>query len=210
MFRTLPVLGRLILTGAILGSLVILASCQQEPPVARGSWTPAVEQTGFEYLDQAAKRILQSVRQGKAALLVDRRAAGASLAEAEDAVRVLLFYDIPITEARQLIYDAARLHALVRHQDAIQHLDKANQTLDKINRHVSANVRKAVVDLQSQVVALRTVIETEQKAVSPQRQAEISNDVSRKFQALGHSVNMMALKSDMVLSGADFSEEAGG
>jgi len=205
MCRTLPVLGRLILTGAILGLSVILSSCQQESPVTRESWTPAMEQTGFEYLDQAAQRILQSVREGKTALSTDRRAADAHLAEAEDSVRVLLFYDLPITEARQLIYDAARLHEQVRHQDAIQHLDKANLTLDRINRHASANVRKPVVDLQAKIVALRTVIEKEQQAISAQRQAEISIDVSRKFQALGHSVNMMALKSDMVLSGADFS-----
>lgn len=51
---------------------------------------------------------------------------------------------------------------------------------------------------------LKALLEEEHAATTAGAQAELSRTVAAKFYELGHKVNLLALKSDQVLSGADF------
>jgi hypothetical protein len=183
----------------------LLTSCQEDS-AERSSWVPAIEQTGFEYLSQSAARIEAALLDSREKLIAgDQEKSLASLADAEDAAQVLRYYDVPMTEVRQLIYDASRLHALLRSQDALEHLNRSAEILLKIEQQGSPPVQKSMQGLRTMTSELQMLLEEERRAPTSGSQASVSRKVAAKFSELGHKVNLLALKSDLVLSGADFS-----
>jgi hypothetical protein len=191
----------------LLAMSILLSSCQEESG-ERGSWVPATEQTGFEYLSESAARIEGALQNARENLLAgDKEAALASLADADNSAQVLLAYDIPMTEARQLIYDAGRLHALRRPQDALVHLQRSAEILLKIEQLGSPPVQAAMQELRTMTSELQMLVEEEHAATTAESQAKVSRIVADKFYELGHKVNLLALKSDLVLSGADFGHD---
>jgi len=183
----------------------LLTSCQEDS-AERSSWVPAIEQTGFEYLNESAARIEAALLDSREKLLAgDQEKSLASLADAENTVQVLRYYDVPMTEVRQLIYDASRLHALQRSQDALEHLNRAAEILLKIEQQGSPPVQKSMQELRSMASELQMLLEEERRAPTSESQANVSRKVAANFSELGHKVNLLALKSDLVLSGADFS-----
>jgi len=188
----------------LLAMSVLLVSCREDSG-ERGSWMPAIEQTGFEYLSESAERIERALQDAREKLLADdKEAALASLAGADDTTQILMYYDIPMTEARQLIYDAGRLHAIRRQQDALAHLNRSAEILLKVEQLGSSSVQAAMQELRSMISELKALLEEEHAATTAGAQAELSRTVAAKFYELGHKVNLLALKSDQVLSGADF------
>jgi len=183
----------------------LLTSCQEDS-AERSSWVPAIEQTGFEYLNESAARIEAALLDSREKLLAgDQEKSLASLADAENTVQVLRYYDVPMTEVRQLIYDASRLHALQRSQDALEHLNRAAEILLKIEQQGSPPVQKSMQELRSMASELQMLLEEERRAPTSESQVNVSRKVAANFSELGHKVNLLALKSDLVLSGADFS-----
>lgn len=191
----------------ILVGLLLLVSCQDEP-AARGAWVPAIEQTGFEYLQASGGRIQQALQTGREQLVAGNAAGAlASLADAEDAVRVLLYYDVPMTEVRQQIYDAGRLHALQRQQDALNLLERSAKLLLEVEQHGNNAVQQAIQELRAMTADLQMLLAEETQSTTERSKADLSRRVAAKFELLGHKVNLLALKGDMVLSGADFDQE---
>ena len=189
----------------ILAMGVLLISCQEDS-AERSAWVPAIEQTGFEYLNESVARIDAALRDSRRNLLGgDQEKSLASLAAAEDAVRVLRYYDVPITEARQLIYDASRLHALQHRQDALEHLGRSAEILLKIEQQGSPPVQRSMQELRVMTTELQMLMKEENVAPTIEARAKLSKKVADRFSELGHKINLMALKSDLMLSGADFS-----
>lgn len=195
--------------GLLLGLLLLLllGACQNSPP-AREIWVPVMEQTGFEFLNHSGERIQKALQASRTQLVAGRNPeALASLAEAENMVRVLLYYDVPMTEVRQLVYDAGRLHALQRREDTLHYLDSANLKLADIEMHGSASVQTLMQETRSMVDGLRALLDEESRATAAKDQVDLSRIIAAKFEKLGHKVNLLALKSDMVLAGTDFHDE---
>ncbi len=191
----------------ILGMMALLGACHEDA-VERGSWVPALEQTGFEYLRDSGGRIQAALQAGQEELAAGNAVeALASLADAENATRILLYYDVPITEVRQLIYDAGRMHALQRQQEALNLLDRSAKVLLEVEQHGSNSVQQAIQELRTMTSDLQMLLAEETQAMTARSKASLSKMVSAKFEVLGHKVNLLALKSDMVLSGADFGLE---
>jgi hypothetical protein len=185
----------------LLALSLLLTSCQEESG-ERGAWVPAIEQTGFEYLSESAARVEAALQNGREKLLAgEKEEALTSFDDADDATQVLIYYDIPMTEARQLIYDAARLHALQRQQEALAHLNRSSEILLKIEQLGSPQVQSAMQELRSMASELKLLLEEEQAASTAGAQAKVSKAVAAKFYELGHKINLLALKSDQVLSG---------
>ena len=59
-------------------------------------------------------------------------------------------------------------------------------------------------ELRTMISELQMLLEQEHVEAKTDAQAEMSRTVAAKFYKLGHKVNLLALKSDLVLSGADF------
>lgn len=177
----------------ILTALPVLPGCRSEKTT---SWVPVLEGTGFSYLEETARRIRDAQQQAEQELAAGRPdAARVSLQRATEAAAVLVHYDIPITEVRQLVYDAGRLYALDRHQQAERKLDRAAGLIQQIGESDGPTVLRKATEMLLQMKDLRLAME------------ENPASVPEKFESLGHRVNMMALKSGLVLSGAHFSEE---
>jgi hypothetical protein len=188
----------------ITGMVLFLVSCQNDFP-ERGGWTPAIEDTGFEYLNVSGERILMALQTGRGRLVDGNSSeAMASIVEAEDAVHVLLGFDVPMTEVRQLIYDAGRLHALKRLNDSLNHLHRSAGILDQIEKHWNTPVQHAIRELRFMISDLRILLEEENGATIANTQVELSRKVAAKFRELGEKINLLTLKSDLVLSGADY------
>jgi hypothetical protein len=195
---------RTLQIGTILGAMLLLVACHEEIP-ERDSWVPALEQTGFEYLSDAGARIQKALQTARGKMASGNPAAAlSSIAEAENAVQVLRYYDIPITEVRQLIYDAGRLHALNRQQDALNYLDKSTELLLKMEQHGDQPLRQALQEIRDMTADLRLRLADEQSAATLHAQAELSGRVAAKFHELGHKINLLALKSAMLLAGSEF------
>lgn len=194
----------------ILGVVLLLVSCQEDS-AERGSWVPAMEQTGFESLRDSGERIQAALQDSREKLAAGHDAeALASLADAENAGRILLYYDVPMTEVRQLIYDAGRLHALNRQAEARNHLVRAAEIALKIETSGSLSLQQAMQQLRAAMSALQMLLEDEQRATTAAAQLDLSRKVAAQFQELGHKVNLLVLKSDLVLSGADFARDIKG
>ena len=190
--------------GLLTGLLLLLGACQS-PPQERDVWVPVMEQTGFEFLNQSGERLQKALQDGRTQLAAGHNPeALAHLADAENMVRVLLYYDVPITEVRQLVYDAGRLHALERREEALRYLDSANLKLADIARHGSTSVQILIQETRAMVDDLRSLLDEERMAIAAKDQIDLSGAIAAKFEELGHKVNLMALKSDMVLAGTDF------
>ena len=190
--------------GLLSVMLVFMTSCQETSP-PRSSWIPDMEQTGFEYLTLSGERIQKSLQTGREQLAADRTSdAMTNLVAAEDLLRVLLYYDIPMTEARQLVYDAGRLHALNRSGEAMHYLGEADAKLKEVELHGGMTVQPLIQQTRAMLGNLRVLLEEEGQAKTANGQVEISKKVAEKFYDLGHKINLLALKKDLVLSGADF------
>jgi hypothetical protein len=191
---------------ALACALLMLAGCQ-DPTIERGAWVPALEDTGFSYLKTSSERLQASLSklqsdlgQGK---LEDARQ---EVENAQKQIIALVYYDIPITEVRQLVYDAGRLHALNRHEAMLAHINRANHLLGEIKTHGNASLHKALQEPRVMIEKLRETLEQERQTTSTKYLMELSRSAAAQFSALGHKVNMMAIRGDLILSGVDFNQ----
>lgn len=180
-----------LVVAVTLSSLLGLSGCRSEQTTP---WVPVLEETGFSYLEEAASRIRESQQQAQQDLAAGRTDdARVSLQRAAEAAAVLVLYAIPVTEVRQLVYDAGRLYALDRQQQAKRKLERAAGLMQQIGKNDGPALLAEATEVFLQIKDLLLAME-----VNPA-------SVPEKFKALGHKVNLLALKSGLVLSGAHFS-----
>jgi hypothetical protein len=186
--------------------LLILTGCQ-DSAVERGTWVPALEDTGFSYLKTAAENLQVSLSELQSDLSQGNvEEARQEVEMAQKHIRALVYYQIPITEVRQLVYDAGRLHALNRHDATLEHLNRADQLLGEIETHGNASLHQALQELRVMIEKLRETLEQERQTTSTKYLVDLSRSAADQFSALGHKVNLMAIKGDLILSGVEFNQ----
>lgn len=187
-------------------ALFMLTGCQ-DSIVERGAWVPALEDTGFSYLKAAGDRLQASLSELQSDLSQGKVAdARQEVENAQQHIRALVYYQIPITEVRQLVYDAGRLHALNRQNTMFEHLNRADHLLGTIETHGNASLHQALQEPRLLIEKLRETLEQERQATSTKYLVELSQSAAAQFSDLGHKVNMMAIKGDLILSGIDFTQ----
>ncbi|GAB4362812.1 MAG: hypothetical protein Kow0042_00140 [Calditrichia bacterium] len=159
----------------------------------RQPWIPVFEDTHFTYLQTQSQKIQdamdaieQSIQSGSS------EQAELSLAEARKFIQHLQHYYIPMTEVRQLIYDADRLYYLKRIEDARDKLQQAKSILLQISNPESPGLDRSLSEVVEMIDQLIFVM---------------LNDplqVPEKFQTLGRRTNIMLLKGDLILSESEF------
>lgn len=175
-------------------TLSILAGCEAFRGEV-GPWKPVLEDTGFAYLHatiddavqhtHSAQEIIEPLHQAKA---------DQELKQALLALQKLRRYYIPMTEVRQLIYDADRLYYLRQQDQTQQKLGDAKSELLKITAGSSGSLTQAIDKL---ILAIDDLM------------LAINNDpggVAEKFAALGEHVNLMTIKGELILTELDFVE----
>jgi len=103
-----------------------------------------------------------------------------------------------------LIYDAGRLHALNRHDATLEHLNRADHLLSEIETHGNTSLHQALQEPRVMIEKLRETLEQERQTTSTKYLVELSHSAAAQFSTLGHKINMMANKGDLILSGVDF------
>lgn len=179
-----------------------LVSCHADEGT-REAWIPVLEQTGFEHLSDRATEILDHLRAARASLAGHDTSQAEDLDEALAATRVLLFYEIPMTEARQIVYDAGRLYALRQYDDARMHLERVDVVFDKILQHGTPSVEAVIQEARLMMDDLLSTLDAARRKNPNGDDAETSRRIAEKFHKLGSKVNTMAMKADLFFSGAE-------
>jgi len=175
----------------LLFLLANLSACRKQEP-----WKPVVEPGGFDYLADAVAEALDAHRALADHLEKgDREHTLQALAQSRHSLLKLQRYYIPMTEVRQMVYDADRLYFLRRVEESGASLEKAKTLLQGIARTDGPGLEKEANQVETKIDALLAAMQ------------QASPEVSELFGSLGHRVNLMVLKGDMVLAGARFSEE---
>jgi hypothetical protein len=179
---------------ALLALLILsLAACQDQP---QQPWIPVLEQADFTYLHDAVAEVRRDVDLTAAQLRSDARdRAAVELAEASHALRKVEACFLPMTEVRQLVYDADRIYFLGLKGDAAEKLRQARVRLEQVGRAGGEPLEKAVSEVIAMIEALERSMETEPQAVAGE------------MRLLGEKVNLMVIKGDLILAGVTFRQE---
>lgn len=191
---------------ALTCALLILTGCQDNA-IEWGAWVPALEDTGFSHLKTAGERLQASLSELQSDLSQGNvEEARQEVEKAQKHIRALVYYEIPITEVRQLVYDAGRLHALNRHDATPEHLNRADLLLGEIESHGSTSLHQAQQEPRVMIEKLRETLEQERQTTSTKYLVELSHSAAAQFSDLGHKVNMMVVKGDIILAVVEFNQ----
>jgi hypothetical protein len=180
----------------VLGLFVGMVSACGESQKTQEPWVPVLEDTGFSYLSSSVRGALTAVnRAAREVQAGPDTKAGAELQSAMDFLMKLHFYYLPMTEVRQLIYDADRLFYL-------KEIDKTQQKLLSANRLLVDIAKAGGKTLESPVNQAILMIDALLLNIK-----ESSDKVPEAFKEVGYHINLMATKGELILSGAEFHYE---
>lgn len=171
----------------VLGVLLTLTACQEGPPKP---WVPVLEQVDYVPLHDVAleaQRHLDRARQ-----TVQDETSARELEQARQALYKLEYYFLPMTEVRQLVYDADRVYFLDRKAAALEKLHGAAALLEKIGVAGGKGVEEAVGQVVEMIDDLERSIGSEPL------------QVASKMRTLGEKVNLMLLKGELIVAGATY------
>ena len=172
--------------------LFLLTACQEEPS---RPWIPVLEQSGFTYLDDAVAELRQEMGEAAGQLRSGANARAAlTLEQMSQTLLKVEKYFLPLTEVRQLIYDADRVYYLGQKEKAGQKLQQARERLVLIGAAGGEALEKKVNEAVLMLEELKLAIETDPAGVTD------------KMRLLGEKVNLMILKGDLILSGVRFAQ----
>ena len=154
-------------------------------------WKPVLEKTDFQHLDSSVEEIIKTMQILKGELgHGHKKQSKAQLHHAMDLVLILKDYYLPVTEARQLIYDADRLLFLNQPRDAKHKLIQASKRLTGIE---DSNENHAI---KEPISKLDNLIREAILAIDAPR-----NQSFAKLETAGTEANLMLIKGELVLSG---------
>ena len=165
-----------------------LSACQKEAP---RPWIPVLEQSGFSYLNDVTSELHRQLDQASGELQSgDSPTAIQTLAQAGKTLAKLENYFLPMTEVRQLIYDADRIYYLGDKAATREKLQQARERLVRIGAGGQEAVTMAVNEMISTLDEIELAIETDPATVT------------EKMRRLGEKINLMTIKGELLLSGS--------
>jgi hypothetical protein len=186
---------------SVLG--LLLNACEADQKSVTG--LPLLEPTSFSSLENSVSQGLKEIDQVEEDLAAGKQKdAQKNLLKVRTALLELKYYFIPMTQVRQVIYDAGHLQATGRQLDALAHLARADRLLGDIETHGIGSFHKALQELRVMIEKLRETLEQERQTTSNKDLADLSKSAAAQFSELGHKANMMVIKGDLILSGVDF------
>lgn len=176
----------LIIIGLILGILIGLQFSRKLPE----PWKPVLETSNFDYMDDvvnnALKQMNEVTNQSKNNRLNNITPA---IQNVEQSLFKLKYFYLPVTEVRQLIYDADRLYYLGQKEEAIHKLTNARELLEATAESDILSLQKPLTEVVALIDELIVLLNNN------------SPKISEKFHEVGHRVNMMAYKGELIISG---------
>lgn len=152
-------------------------------------WKPVLETSNFDYMDDVANTALvkmdEAYNDGKSARMLKSNTA---MQQVERSLIKLKYYYLPITEVRQLVYDADRLFYLNQKTQTNQKLEAAKELLEGVAGSDVISLQKPLSELIAMIDDLMISLGKDSPAIS------------QKFNEIGHRVNMMAYKGELIVS----------
>ncbi len=181
----------LMMSSFLLSLLSGTSGCRpsERPPEP---WVPVLEDTSFSYLKDSVSEAVATLEEARKRIRDGEQGSEALLQPAIDSLLKLRLYYVPMTEVRQLVYDADRLFYLKQGQQAQERLNRASEMLVSIATADGLHLEESVNELISMIDDLVVNIQ------------ESSASASEKLRDVGHRVNFMCLKGELVLSGDEF------
>lgn len=171
-------------------TLLILPSCKY----TKQPWNPIFEETHFFYFENSVKQALSEINDAERNFKTDRDQEGyESLGKAKQIFLALKGYYIPLTEVRQIIYDADRFFHLKSIDEAKKHLEEARKILFKMDQYSESEGFDNALE--------KLTIMTDECLFSLEEKSENSYE---KFKILANEVNLMLVKGELVLSNVTF------
>lgn len=181
-----------LIAGIVIGFGVCQSLISKSEP-----WIPVIEGTSFTYLTDSITDAVEAVKSAKDNIqAVKKSKAEVELHEAIDLLLKLKSYYIPMTEIRQLIYDADRLFYLKRYDQTKQKLNEAKKLLLEVGHSDVPSLEKVARESILMLDELILAIDTSPKTAS------------KIFQDVGHHINLMLLKGELIFEGSEFDEQS--
>lgn len=170
----------------------IISGCEASQETSK-PWIPVLEDTTFVYLSTPVSQALDATTKSLDALDEgDRGESKEALVRAMNLLLELHFYYLPMTEVRQLLYDADRLYYLREVDKAQGKLHGAKRVLVEMASADGPHFQETVNELIAMIDQLIVNIQ------------ESSPETLKKFEAVGDRANLMALKGQLILSDVEF------
>ena len=184
---------------ALLWVLVLLipgiSACELSETTP-GPWIPVLEDAGFSHLNDSVSESIKALKEASDKIQMGEKAESReAIKRAMNELLKLHFYYLPMTEVRQLVYDADRLFYLKQSDATKNKLKEANNLLMHVAESDGSNLKGSVNEL---IVMIDELILNIQ---------ESSRAVPAKFGEVGHRVNLMALKGEIILSDVTFDDQ---
>jgi hypothetical protein len=175
---------RFFLFGSVM--LTLLLSCETGE---RETWMPETEKAGYAYLETATSDALRNLESSRMAQQARQpREAAESLDGVMQALLKIQRYYLPLTEARQSVFEAERHYYFNHSEKSRQSLAKARLKLQKIIRDGGETLAKSLNDAIYMLDELETM-ETFSR-----------EDALSKFHLLYEKINLLAVKGELVLA----------
>jgi hypothetical protein len=185
-------MNRKIVVFAILGLFLgNISACQSSERTAE-PWIPVLEDTSFSYLKDSVSEAVKALKEAEKRIRNSEEKYDALFQPVMDSLLNLHFYYVPMTEVRQLVYDADRLFYLRQTQQAQEKLKRAHEVLLNIATANGPHLEESVNEVIASIDDLSVNIQ------------ESSGKVLEKLREVGRRVNFMCLKGELVLSGDTF------
>lgn len=180
----------------ILGLSIASISACELSETTTGPWIPVLEDAGFSHLNDSVSESVKALKEASDKIQMgEKTESSEAIKRAMNELLKLHFYYLPMTEVRQLVYDADRLFYLKQSDATKNKLKEANNLLLHVAESDGPNLKRSANELIIMIDELILNIQ------------ESSRAVPAKFGEVGHRVNLMALKGEIILSDVTFDDE---
>jgi hypothetical protein len=151
-------------------------------------WKPVLEETSFRHLSDQVEALDLAVERTAAGLGEGRAPeAREALATVQEVLTGLRVYYVPLTEVRQLAYDADRLFFLGEVTEAVAKLRQARDIVHRIGGGRTVFSPKVADSLVLMIESAILAVE------------DRSDQVVGRLRDLGHKVNLLLLRGELEL-----------
>ncbi len=171
----------------LVGVLVGAVSMYKLKPHSYESWQPVIEETRFDYL----RDILDSAIPAADSLSLQAGQSPAARTLRSDLAKLQRYY-LPLTEVRQLIFDADRFYYLKEKERAEANLQQAIRLLEQVQSPDHPALNQALDKLI--LLIKKTLLDVQSGAP----------ELNKSFRQAGHRVNMMLYRGELILSDERF------
>lgn len=152
-------------------------------------WTPVLEETSVDVLQAKTEKVMNYLHVAQTKIHADLPDAKEALDSAEEELRSVTAYYLPLLDARERSYNAYRFYYLRENERAVAELDRVEQALTRMAEDGSPQLVKELERPLESLADARTAI-----LADPEAAPGLLRELATKL-------NLMFLRIELVLQG---------